>query len=1639
MGLLRFFPLLFLLLLIPGPTRAQFGNEWINFNQEYYKITVSKDSIYRLDYDDLLSAGFPVSSVDPRKLQLYHRGIEQAIYVAGENDAVFNSGDYIEFYGRKNDGTLDTDLYVEPELQPHSYYHLYSDKAAYFLTYDPLPVLGKRMESFFENNTTNIPKETYLIDEKLMVLTNEYAIGNTVNSYIQVSGFDSGEGWTGQEIRNGGSRDYTITGIVNGVTGGGALPQLEMVLIGRNGVAHVAEISVGSSTSSLRLLTTQNFSGFNKHTVTQDIAWSDISGAGNLVVRVRTPDRVSVSYIKVRYPQATNANSATEKVFELRANGSGKSYIEMSNAVAGSLLYDITDPNEVVRIGTTSASTLNAVVPNTLSSRKLILFTPGSTSSAPIEKVTFTQVNPSAYNYVLVSHPSLMQPALGYSNVVQAYADYRASAAGGAYQPLVIDIHELYNQFNYGEISPRAIRQFMKYMINTSTPKYLLLIGKGLEVNYGYHRSPSSFTTYKDLVPTAGLPGSDIQFTAGLAGTTYEPAVPTGRISAISPVQVGAYLNKVKEMEAMPFNDLWRKKILHLSGGGNAQELQFFRLYLEGFQSEAEQHFLGGRVMSVAKQSTDLEFINISEQINSGLNLVTFFGHSAPLATDIEIGFVTNSTLGYDNPGKYPMFLVNGCSAGTFFSTFEVFGEDWINASNKGAIGFLAHSSYGLAPTLRRYSELFYQYAYGDSAYIKKGVGDVQKEICREYMASASATEYNIAQIQQMVLLGDPAVSVFGARKPDYELNENNIYTESFDGGPITALSDSFALNFIVRNFGITNTDTVRISVTRKFNDNTEIVYDSLYPSVLYQDTLVFILKKERVSGYGNNTFTITIDSDSIVSELSESNNSASFEMFVPLSATKNLYPHDFAIVSQRQVDLSFQCTDLLSGEREFHLEMDTVDTFDSPFKKTFTVTGTVLARQQAELISEDSLTYYWRTRLAVPAPGESEEWYTTSFTYIDEGPAGWAQMHFPQYMKNETVGLVRDLPLRKLAFDESSVNIFIKNPGSGSSAETSVKLNGAEFQTNVQPCRNNTINLIAFDKSTSVPYNGFSIAGPITCGRAPQVIMSYASNAETVSVGTSIYHYLESVAQGDPVILFSIKNVVFSALPDSVKERLGDIGISAAQIDGLTDGYPVTIIGRKGDAPGTATVFMGSSASDELVTDVTLTGYYTSGTMYTPYIGPASHWQALIPKPGVSEPEDEVLISVTGINLQGEEVLLMDSITGNENLTSIDAEAYPYLRLSYSVTDELHLTPVQLNKWIVLYTPVPEGILLSINNPDHVAVDEGTVVEMKYGFTNISDQLFPDSIPVLIDVFNKKARISEKKEFNIKGPLPGDTTVFSFSIETLGKSGFNDLDIFVNRRVLPEQYYDNNVMERYDYIEVQSDIFKPVIDVTVDGRHLLNGDYVSPNPEIDILVWDESRFIRKTDTTGINLFLKFPCDTCAFERIDFTRADVAWHPATDTSEFLIHFTPEDLYPGIYHLMIEVQDASGNVADDVPYQVTFEVSDEAAVTMLAPFPNPSGGAIYFMLVISGDQVPAELELSIVNMNGKTVHVQHWRDIHIGTNTFGWDGRNAQGPLPGGLYIYRLILRDENGNEINISTSNGQSFFKGGYGKLILVR
>ena len=933
-----------------------FGNEWINFNQIYYKISTAEKGIYHITYDDLNAAGFPVTSIDPRKIQIFHRGVEQAIYVEGQLDARFDPSDYIDFYGEKNDGTLDAELYVNPDAQPHSYYNLYSDTTAYFLTWS-LINNGKRMSAFKENNVNNLPAEPYQISKKLIIQTSDYSIGlhyplGLPGAETYLSAFDYGEGWTGPLIQKGKYEDHTISGLSDKY-GAGPPPTLDILFTGRNSLSHKAEILAGPSTTSLRKIGEVEFS-FHYTKLYQDtLQWTDISSDGNLVVRVNdigfdnAADALSISYIKLNYAAQFLQNGAMDMEYHTISNSNNKSYLEIDGVTGQPAVFDITDPSNVGIIGFNQAGNkINGIVPATSVPRNLWV-TSGRLPSPKIKKISFRKIIPTNNDYLIITHSYLRQAALGYSDPPKAYASYRASTAGGGYDTLLMNIGQLYNEFSYGETSSLAVYRFVRFMLSTGIPKYLFIIGKGLVPNYNFHRQNFATTEVRDLVPTGGFPGSDIVFSAGLNGTTHEPGISTGRLAANSAKQVAAYLNKIKEMESTPFKSLWRKEFIHLSGGKGASEQNLFLNYVDRFKAIAEGEYFGGNVTTKSKKTDNAtELINISDLVNEGKAFITFFGHSGSTATDIEIGYVTNDALGYHNQGKYPIIIVNGCNAGDMYNATEGFGENWIVTADKGAIGFIAHTNIGLSSRLEKYTNLYYQVAYADSSFFGQGIGDVQKETCRRYLQTSIENPIDICQVQEMSLDGDPAFKMFNIKTPDFNITSDNIFVKSIDGQPVTVNSEKFDLGIIVQNFGVALYDSLQITVSRKLSNGSTIYMDTIkYKPVFYQDTIYYPINAVGTAGFGNNQFMVTLDPGHHFNEMDRTNNQATYDYFLPLGGTANLQPQNYAIVNQPEVTLTAQSLNLLMESREFLFELDTTASFNSPVKQSTNIKAHTLQR----------------------------------------------------------------------------------------------------------------------------------------------------------------------------------------------------------------------------------------------------------------------------------------------------------------------------------------------------------------------------------------------------------------------------------------------------------------------------------------------------------------------------------------------------------------------------------------------------------------------------------------------------------------------------------------------------------------------
>ncbi|WP_375578514.1 C25 family cysteine peptidase [Marivirga tractuosa] len=1035
---------------------AQNPQSWINFNQSYYKISVGTNAAFELDYNDLLDAGVPLSTIDARAIRMYHRGQEISIRVVGQNDGRIDQGDAIQFLGKSNDGVSDTPLYQNPDDQPHQYYNLFSDTTAYFLTWRSDGSAGKRMiEQNIINNTQNLPEEEAIQQSKLQLYTNNGDRGQRYSPQDDIynSAFDLGEAWTGSAFTN--ATNFTISNISQ-ANQSASVPNLEVLIQGRNMRPHQTEILVGPTENSLRSLGTVNFEDYQFEVFNADLEWSDVNNNGSMVVQLipqaEGADRISASYIKLDYQRTTDMVNQSGSQFRLNPNSGGSSYLRFFNTNSSARLYRIDDFNEPELLRTNRVgSEINTVVQNTFNGAKIYLQNQNFLTPK-IEKVNFRNLNNIDPDYVVISHPDLMRASGDYNNPVKAYSAYRASAEGGGYDTLTVDILRLYDQFNYGEISPMAIYRFTEFLVQNTKTEMVFLIGKGMNWYHNYHRrNEITDDLYHEFVPTAGSPGSDNLYGFSLAENN-RASISFGRLNAHNSQIVANYLDKIKEMEARPFDDLRRKHFLNLSGGISFFEVNRFINYINDFANFESSPYIGGDYSNLTKETTQVvEFINVADQVNQGLNLITFFGHSSPNTADIDIGKVSDESLGYQNEGKYPFILINGCDAGAFYQiakNADTFGEDWVNTANKGATGVLAHAYLGFSNELKRYSDVFFAKAYNDSTLINQPIGLVHKEITNQYLSifGSNPAPLYLSQAQQMNLMCDPAYRLFPAENPDYAITDESLEVASLDGEDIDALTSEFGIDVIIKNYGITDEDSIGILVKRTLPNNEVIVQDTQYVSAVhFQDTARVIVVNDRPESFGQNIFEVIIDPAGKIEEINENNNTAQIEFFISLGTTLNLYPYNDGIINSQNISLTAQSIDLKSEERDFIFQLDTTQNFNSPFLKSGNITARVIAKWDVELLGEDEQVYYWRSKFANPQSGELDEWTTTNFVYDATLSQGWKQNSQNQITQNNIEGLtISD----NWSFEENIIDLAVEAPADSEKDDISIRINGNQYAT---------------------------------------------------------------------------------------------------------------------------------------------------------------------------------------------------------------------------------------------------------------------------------------------------------------------------------------------------------------------------------------------------------------------------------------------------------------------------------------------------------------------------------------------------------------------------------------------------------------
>src|SRR5690606_14318057 len=194
----------------------------------------------------------------------------------------FDSNDYLELVGKKNDGTLDSLLYPEPEMMPNPYFNTHSDSTAYFLTVTP-GIRGKRM-TLREVPEINAPSLKAYQSEYLDVYSDQYALGRTYTEGTRLSIYDRGQGWMGPVISRGNSRTQNLSNL--GIISSTGTASITIGLVGRSENAHLTSISIGPSPATLRAIGQYSYENFDFYPVETELSPSDFSAAGDLIVEV---------------------------------------------------------------------------------------------------------------------------------------------------------------------------------------------------------------------------------------------------------------------------------------------------------------------------------------------------------------------------------------------------------------------------------------------------------------------------------------------------------------------------------------------------------------------------------------------------------------------------------------------------------------------------------------------------------------------------------------------------------------------------------------------------------------------------------------------------------------------------------------------------------------------------------------------------------------------------------------------------------------------------------------------------------------------------------------------------------------------------------------------------------------------------------------------------------------------------------------------------------------------------------------------------------------------------------------------------------------------------------------------------------
>jgi len=720
-----------------------------------FRIQVHEDGVYRVAYDHLKAAGLD-APIPSEKLALANLGQPVAVRVDDGGDGRFGPGDSLVFVGRHLRG--ETGEYHE--FSPFNVYVL--DTAERF---EPLRMtaaaalvqsdmhrapsaLSRRIRK--EQNLLRVPVAgpTGRYDQETLWYWKQlnHLASAPTRIPVDLSGLDleADEGFTLKLQFLGGSDSASAENL--------PIPD------------HVVEISLNGT-----LLDGARWSGRETFLVEIPAIPAALVEPGRNEIEIRIPSRshadnpdpiidvLYLDWLEIKFPRDLQLPKDQERVIFESKDNTGKLQLLAGEPSGGG---PRAQPVELFTAGgfhSVATETVGGADGTRLISAMIppdihqIWLVPKSGFRGPsgveLDRPSNLATRTDQRDYFLIAHSSLVEA----TRPLAEFHQHRGTRTE------LIDVQDIYDEFNFGIKHPVAIRDFLAHARQarkSPAAGLVLLVGDaswaaGLadDDSFGEGRFDN-----RDLIPTwqlrsrDGPAASDNPYVT-LSGDDLYPDMAIGRLPAANPEELRLMVDKtVAYMRARP-PGAWRSRVTLVSD--STRNLSARNDHLA--QRASASGLIPQELLAYSGESGELHQSRLRSALNDGMLLLHFFGHggrfmwqTAPSRGDANNLFDMDDLDLLEPSARLPIVLSMSCATGPFdHPGADSLAEKFLRIQNRGAVAVVAASA-------RNYPSITFTNRLLDRLFNRATLGEAFRMAKHARQHPDSAIFYN--------LFGDPAL-----------------------------------------------------------------------------------------------------------------------------------------------------------------------------------------------------------------------------------------------------------------------------------------------------------------------------------------------------------------------------------------------------------------------------------------------------------------------------------------------------------------------------------------------------------------------------------------------------------------------------------------------------------------------------------------------------------------------------------------------------------------------------------------------------------------------------------------------------------------------------------------------------------------